>query len=244
MSDNPFESPRAPVAAPPPAAVEPAAIDFGGVFRRSFEILTVSPPQTAGIAVAWLGLSVGQRFLGQPETLTEVYTKQWPVILLSSLTSLLLLAWIIGLAEGRPLGAQMRRSLPRLPLAVAAFVVVYLGLVAGMIFLVLPGLYVAAMWAFVLPLVLDDRAGFVEAFSESQRITQGRRWKLLLYFCVPGVVALAMAGVTMWVTPGFGDIGAEPPLWTLALNLPVALWQLSFFVALYQAVLATTPTVE
>jgi hypothetical protein len=74
-----------------------------------------------------------------------------------------------------------------LPLLVVQ-VLYILGILAGMILLVIPGLIVTLAWTFVTQSLVIDRVGIVEAFQRSRATTKGHRWALLgltiLYFVV------------------------------------------------------------
>jgi len=68
--------------------------------------------------------------------------------------------------------------------------------VAGFILLIIPGIILILMLAFVKYIVIDRGLGPIEAMKESARITKGQRWELLLFFLallglnVLGVLAL------------------------------------------------------
>lgn len=56
-------------------------------------------------------------------------------------------------------------------------IVVVLGFVA----LIIPGIYLAVRYGFFWYAIVDGRKGIVEAFKESARITDGVKWKLILF---------------------------------------------------------------
>ncbi len=82
-----------------------------------------------------------------------------------------------------------------------AFVVV-----GGMFLLVVPGIYWATKYAFVLFLVADGKADGAEAFKMSARMTEGNKLTIFLYFLVTGV--LTTIGMMLLLIPGL-IIGAS-----------------------------------
>ena len=60
-----------------------------------------------------------------------------------------------------------------------ASILLFLGGVAGLILLVIPGIYFLLKYKFAVMFIIDKNLGIAEAFRESARITEGVKWKLL-----------------------------------------------------------------
>lgn len=69
--------------------------------------------------------------------------------------------------------------------------------VAGLIFFIIPGVFLALMYSFQYLLMIDKGLGPVAALKESARLTKGARWKLFFFGitlgCVNVVGALCLA---------------------------------------------------
>lgn len=78
----------------------------------------------------------------------------------------------------------------RLMFAFAVTLVVTAGSAIGAIFLVIPGLYIAARWMLAEPLVLLDGCGIMEALERSWRLTGSAAWSLVGVVAVSAVPAL------------------------------------------------------
>lgn len=88
-----------------------------------------------------------------------------------------------------------------LPLVVCSLVVL-VGVYAGAILLVVPGLWVLAVWSVVVPVIVIERAG-IDALGRSAGLTKGYRWPIvgctLLFAICTGVVSFAVSFVVSFV---------------------------------------------
>ncbi len=63
----------------------------------------------------------------------------------------------------------------------------------GLLFLVIPGIYLAIRYGFFWYAIVDGRKGVIESFKESTRITDGVKWNLMLFaFASVGVILLGV----------------------------------------------------
>jgi hypothetical protein len=69
--------------------------------------------------------------------------------------------------------------------------------------LVVPGLWVLALWMVALPALVVERCGIGQALNRSTELTRGRRWRVLAVF---GVTALLMATVMSTINFGIGAL--------------------------------------
>ena len=100
-----------------------------------------------------------------------------------------------------------------LPIVVIAFLSL-LGMMAGMILLVIPGVILALAWSVVIPVRVVENTGISESFGRSRALTKDHRWKIfalfLLYFVVAAVIGLAtrpLLGISMLKPEVAGLIG-------------------------------------
>lgn len=96
-----------------------------------------------------------------------------------------------------------------------------LGILAGLVLLVLPGLYIAARWSISPPFVVVEGMSGRAALAASWRATKPAQWALLLAIVAIGAAALAGWTVIVAVV-GLLDIGEEHPPIVIGKNLAAA----------------------
>jgi|SRR3989344_522513 len=78
----------------------------------------------------------------------------------------------------------------------AASIVVSIIVGVGFILLIVPGVILALMFLFTTYLIVDKKLGPIEALKESNRITKGKKWQLLvLMLAIIGVNILGFIGL-------------------------------------------------
>lgn len=87
-------------------------------------------------------------------------------------------------------------SLPLFFKFLLANVLYFLIVAAGFLLLIVPGIYFAVKYQFVLYLVVDKKMDVVPAFNMSSEMTKGVKWKLLLFDLL--LVVLAMVGFAVF----------------------------------------------
>lgn len=113
---------------------------------------------------------------------TGNYMIGWLVQVAPSSFFLAVAAWITAqtledrsFTSGQALREGLRFTLPVL-IVQALFM---LGMVAGMVLIVVPGVILALMWIFATSALVVERLGITEAFGRSRAVTKGHRWTLL-----------------------------------------------------------------
>ena len=71
-----------------------------------------------------------------------------------------------------------------------------LGVFAGMMILVVPGIILALMWAVVVPVRVVEKTGITETFGRSRALTKGYRGKIFLLLLMYVVLAFAVGFAT------------------------------------------------
>jgi hypothetical protein len=123
-----------------------------------------------------------------------------------------------------------------------------LGVLAGLLLLIVPGLILWAMWFVVLPVLLHEGTGVFAAFSRSRALTKGHRGTLAGMIIV-FLIAMVLLTVVMGVIAPVDAQGNIPALSVFNL-LFVALFSLigAYFtlvsVAVYRALVQAEPTGE
>ena len=100
-----------------------------------------------------------------------------------------------------------------LPIMIIAFLSL-LGIGAGMVLLVVPGIILAVAWSVVIPVQVVENTGIGESFGRSRALTKGHRWQIfalvLMYFLLAIVAGLALnllLGVSL-IRPGAAALAA------------------------------------
>jgi hypothetical protein len=113
--------------------------------------------------------------------------------------------------EGRPPSFEetMREGL-RWALPVLIVQALYLlGMMAGMVLLVVPGIIVALMWVLVSQTLVVERLGIIDAFKRSRVLTKGHRWTLLGLLILYTLIVVALEWVIFQITtPGMSFVQA------------------------------------
>jgi len=97
-----------------------------------------------------------------------------------------------ALRYGQPyesLSEALKIDLAQYAIFLAAEIAYGIAVGIGLLFCIIPGIYLAVRWIFVPVLIVDKNVGFAEAFRTSWQMTDGNAWKLFLL----GLVAICIA---------------------------------------------------
>lgn len=98
---------------------------------------------------------------------------------------------VLELHEGKKLNLSHLYSQSGLVLRYLGASLIYgLMVVVGLVFLIVPGIYLAIRYQFYSFLIVDKNMKIMEAFEKSSKMTQGIKWQLFLF-------ALALAGINI-----------------------------------------------
>lgn len=121
---------------------------------------------------------------------------------------------LAGLAgEAQDLRATFARSLRQLPAAVVVAILTTIGVVAGLVVVVVPGLVVLTLWMLAVPVIAAENVGPVTALSRSVQLSAGARWRMLLLLLIAGagwllasIVTAVLTAAVQRVTGGTGAL--------------------------------------
>ena len=166
-------------------------------------------------AVAAIGLHAGLRLLSVgPEFWLTQANLLAPV-------AILLLAWAwLGLATSATAIAVLRDRgrwrptvwipAPRAFQVGAVYVAIIAPIMAGLVFLVVPGIVLAIWWSQAGMLVLDGQAEWLDALPESQRLTAGRRFAILVSWLMIGAALAVVEGAAQAIGAVASELSKEP----------------------------------
>jgi hypothetical protein len=98
-------------------------------------------------------------------------------------------------------GDLIRSALPVLGTLIAAGILAGLGIGIGFVLLVVPGLFLATIWAVIAPVIVVEHRGVFEAFGRSRQLVKGQGWPVLGTIVVAYLIAFVASIV-------FAAIGA------------------------------------
>lgn len=87
-------------------------------------------------------------------------------------------------------GDLMRSALPFLAPLLGAGILEGLGIGFGLFLLVVPGLYLATIWAVIAPAIVIERRPVFDAFGRSRQLVKGNGWPVLGTIVVAYVIAI------------------------------------------------------
>ena len=84
-----------------------------------------------------------------------------------------------------------------------------LGIMAGMLLLIVPGIMLVVMWSVVTPACVVEHAGVFGAFSRSRELTRGHRWAIFGLYVAFIVLMIGISMVFAGLT-GLGMLAGSP----------------------------------
>lgn len=121
----------------------------------------------------------------------------WAAAILAGLVSLIATFWVQGalvravddVRDGRAdlsLGETLGRVRPQLPAIIIAGVLAAIGIIAGLILLVVPGLVLLTWWVLIIPAIVLEGRSAGESFGRSRELVRGHGWNVF------GVIVLTI----------------------------------------------------
>lgn len=226
----------------------------GSVLARTFGVIGAAPVRFFGISFLFSALpymlleiagAVNFSNMAAAPDITPVLIVGAGVailwLLLYAVAETVLIQLGIALAEGRSvsrtesIGAGLRLFLP----VAGISILFWLGVWAGSILLVVPGLMLATAWSVAAPALIEERTGILSAFGRSAALTKGARWRifgLAALVLVIYMVAAAALGIADVAVNGVTAVAAREDASLLSTILSAALQ--TVFVAIWTALQA------
>jgi hypothetical protein len=104
-------------------------------------------------------------------------------------------------------GAALMFGLRRLPEVVGLLLMTGLGVAAGILLLVVPGVWLGTVWALALPALLFERTGVFGALGRSRGLVRGRFWPVLGLLALAFLLTIFGAGLLGALAGGFAAAG-------------------------------------
>ena len=170
---------------------------IGGSVRDGWEILKRNPVIVVLVLLALLAFQV----VTQLSLMGSMDGSRWRVMPFVFIFSAAMMAVysgyllaVVRVARGEPVtSAEFLAAFTRLPHLVVVAILTSIAVAAGYVVFIVPGIILALGWSQAFLLVLDQRAGPIEAMERSWRMMKGRRLSLLLlYLVMMGVFLISM----------------------------------------------------
>jgi hypothetical protein len=181
--------------------------DVGSAIGTTFSIVF-------GNFISFIGLAL---LIGVPSLLmTLAGTNEFlPLVVdlvLGQVVTITLIYGTVQSLRGNKVGITeaLSQGLGRLPAALGVALLSGLGIVIGLFLLVIPGLYLATLWAVAVPVVVIERAGVGGSFSRSSELTDGRRWRVFGALLVMGIITVVTTSIVNAATGGASGEGQTP----------------------------------
>lgn len=157
---------------------------------------------------------------------------------------------MLNSAQGQPAGFSdcARAGLAKLVPILAIFVLTYIGFLAGLILLLVPGIIVALMWSVATPALIAENLGVFCSFGRSRALTKGSRGKIFLVLLVSVIAVYGVMWTVLGIASGSGPSGFlfarrdHPALYLL--QLPLVSGVTMVFVALQVSIYLETLAIK
>jgi hypothetical protein len=114
--------------------------------------------------------------------------------LIGPLISALHVHAVVVIGEGRRprLGRVALSGLRVLPVVSAAEIVANIGIIAGLVALIVPGILLALQWSVVAQAAAVEDGGWLPALRRSRQLTEGHYWHIIGLFLVTGALSFGV----------------------------------------------------
>ncbi|MGN6215950.1 MAG: hypothetical protein ACTHN7_03200 [Solirubrobacterales bacterium] len=143
----------------------------------------------------------------------EHFSLFWVGLIVGLAVGTLYQGMVVGLVsdvqDGRrdsSVGELMRFALPVLGPLLGAGILAGIGIGFGFVLFVVPGLYLATIWAVIAPAIVIERRGVFDAFGRSRQLVKGNGWPVLwtvvVAYLIAFVVSIALAALANSIASG------------------------------------------
>ena len=197
-------------------------LSIGAVLSGAFSTIGSNPLATLGLSFV-LGVLPSLLFsyfltgpISSASTVALLGTPGGIALYLGSLALMIICAMLVqatlvrvtvahALGESASLGSSLGMAMAKILPLLGLTILMVLGLAAGTLLLVIPGIILYFMWIVASPALVAEDIGIIEAFGRSRALTSGHRWKIFGLMLVVGVIMWilsAVVGVVVLATGG------------------------------------------
>jgi hypothetical protein len=102
-------------------------------------------------------------------------------------------------------GDLMRSVMPVLGALIGAGILAGLGIGAGFVLLIVPGLILLTMWAVIAPAIVVEHRGIFDAFGRSRQLVKGQGWPVFGTVVIAYVISVVATLIFTAIAAGIAD---------------------------------------
>ncbi len=219
-------------------------LDIGEVLSDTFAVIRRNFIVLANVSVMLVAIPAAIRISGAALTpVSPIFALLTFIGQLAILVGMLLAYAVIFQIAMQDLHGQaastdtmFKTALGRFWPLLGLILLIGLGVFAGGILLVVPGVILGLAWAVAMPaLVLESRSVF-ESIGRSAALTRGKRWSIFLLYFLVGLITLIVELVLFAIFGGFQSlISRQPSVTAIVLSSLVSVVSVPFWAVLSTA---------
>lgn len=158
-----------------------SSVDVGAVIRRTFDIYVDQAAVLMPAAAVVVGVAVILDFLLVAAAPGLAFIATIISLVATTLFTGMVVELVADVREGRRdanIGRLLRTVTPVLGNLILVAIAAGVGILIGLVLLVIPGLYLATMWAVAAPVVVLERPGGLRALGRSRELVKGNGWNV------------------------------------------------------------------
>jgi hypothetical protein len=178
-------------------------LSVGGVFGTAFSVFV----DRAGVLVP-IGFASSLLF----SAITALLGEDFVGVIVGFILDMAYFAFLTAVAtdilrdlrEERPASSTrelLARAVPPLPTATLVATLGFVGVCGAALLLVVPALYLATIWAVLLPVVVVERPDVFDAFGRSRQLVRGNGWKVFGILLLLNLILLGIPLVLVFGHP-------------------------------------------
>jgi hypothetical protein len=108
--------------------------------------------------------------------------------------------------------ASLLFAVRRFPALLGMNILLFLGLIAGLIALVIPGIWLYGLWSVAAPALLIEGLGPARSLGRSRRLVKGRWWPTAGVLIVASIMVAVVSGAFEALLVAVDSLGSQPSL--------------------------------
>ncbi len=186
-----------------------AKVDISRVLNNTFGVISRNPVVFLGLPFLILGVpnAILQFIQGDPAAVVGAFAS--PAVIISSIVGFFVLIFFsvvlqatLIVATVKDLGGEqinlgdcINKALSKFLPLIGLGILMSLGIAAGLILLIVPGVILALMWMVSTPVLMTENKGVIDSMKRSAELTSGSKLLLFLLMVIYVVLAAIIGGI-------------------------------------------------